>query len=417
MAGTYAPEIEIELPSGDTITMTEEEFQSMMTLPRKKFVNMLETYSSNFNEMDVKAFKDYTSTKQEGEDKPIGANIPSYQGSKLANDQTRNSLIKAMDDGGIQDPQVRAAIAAVVEGESKFKPISEGEYTSTSPDNLRKIFKSKLGGKTDAQIAELKKDPVAFFNAVYDGVNGNEAGDGYKYRGRGLIQITGKGNYEKYGKMIGVDLVKNPELAKDPDIAAKLAVAYVKDRAGTDFTGKDVYSTVARAVGYSMDQTEGIKKGAFQTFLTTGEFNSKPQTATDGVMSSLVRYDNQNATRSQKLTPTLETNLSKAVADVYGPGYQISVYSGGQESNKPGEGTGTVRHNHGMAGDIRVLDPQGAVVTDTTELDKLKTYWSENKLGSVGTYMPDGGMHLDEWTQDKLLPGMGLTWNYGGKNG
>lgn len=57
-----------------------------------------------------------------------------------------------------------------------------------------------------------------------------EPGDGYRFRGRGYVQLTGRANYATYGSMIGVDLVNNPELASQPDIAAKLAVAYWNSR-------------------------------------------------------------------------------------------------------------------------------------------------------------------------------------------
>src|SRR5699024_3234710 len=42
-------------------------------------------------------------------------------------------------------------------------------------------------------------------------------------------QLTGRANYRKYGKMLGIDLENNPEMAEDPEIANKLAVAYWKD--------------------------------------------------------------------------------------------------------------------------------------------------------------------------------------------
>ena len=68
-------------------------------------------------------------------------------------------------------------------------------------------------------------------NKNYKGVNGNkEAGDGYKYRGRGIVQLTGRWNYMHYGKMIGVDLENNPDLAADPDVAQRVAWAYWQDR-------------------------------------------------------------------------------------------------------------------------------------------------------------------------------------------
>jgi predicted chitinase len=53
---------------------------------------------------------------------------------------------------------------------------------------------------------------------------------GLPYFGRGLIQLTGKGNYDTYGKLIGVDLVKNPELALEPDTSYKIASTYMANR-------------------------------------------------------------------------------------------------------------------------------------------------------------------------------------------
>lgn len=56
---------------------------------------------------------------------------------------------------------------------------------------------------------------------------GNDAkGDGYKYRGRGFIQLTGKSNYRAAGNALGVDLVKQPTLAAAPAIAARVAAWY-----------------------------------------------------------------------------------------------------------------------------------------------------------------------------------------------
>lgn len=55
-------------------------------------------------------------------------------------------------------------------------------------------------------------------------------GDGKRFMGRGIMQLTGRYNYNLYGGKIGVDLVKNPEKALEPDISTRIALQYWKDK-------------------------------------------------------------------------------------------------------------------------------------------------------------------------------------------
>lgn len=82
-----------------------------------------------------------------------------------------------------------------------------------------------------ARAAELAHKPEALGNAVYANRlgNGDEAsGDGYRFRGRGLIQLTGRDNYAGFAAIAGVDLVGNPDLAADPATAVNIAIAFWK---------------------------------------------------------------------------------------------------------------------------------------------------------------------------------------------
>jgi predicted chitinase len=64
---------------------------------------------------------------------------------------------------------------------------------------------------------------------AYEGradLGNTQPGDGRRYKGRGLIQITGRSNYRTYGNLVGVDLEGDPDLALDPNIACQIFAAY-----------------------------------------------------------------------------------------------------------------------------------------------------------------------------------------------
>lgn len=72
----------------------------------------------------------------------------------------------------------------------------------------------------------LHRKPEAIANAVYSNRMGNgtiESGDGWKHRGMGLKQLTGKDNHKRCGEYLGIDLVEHPELLLEPEYAARSA--------------------------------------------------------------------------------------------------------------------------------------------------------------------------------------------------
>jgi putative chitinase len=88
----------------------------------------------------------------------------------------------------------------------------------------KKAKKDEKGKNIPNAFAKaLHRKPEAIANAVYSNRMGNgtiESGEGWKHRGMGLKQLTGKDNHKRCGDALGADFVSNPELLLDPKWAA-----------------------------------------------------------------------------------------------------------------------------------------------------------------------------------------------------
>lgn len=116
----------------------------------------------------------------------------------------------------------------IKESGSLDKLVSENlNYGKTSIERTREIFGARVADLSDAQLTSLKSNAPAFGEKVYGrhtkkgkALGNNEPGDGFKYRGRGSIQLTGKSQYRKASMDIFGDdrLITNPDLLLQPDV-------------------------------------------------------------------------------------------------------------------------------------------------------------------------------------------------------
>ncbi|MBK0095252.1 glycoside hydrolase family 19 protein [Erwinia sp. S63] len=88
-------------------------------------------------------------------------------------------------------------------------------------------------------------------NIIYANRNGNDdvsSGDGYRYRGRGLIQVTGKANYAALNGQLSADLVANPDLLKEPLQAAMSAAAWWKNHGLNELADTDDVNRITKVI-------------------------------------------------------------------------------------------------------------------------------------------------------------------------
>lgn len=105
------------------------------------------------------------------------------------------------------------------------------ENLNHSAVSLRRTWPSRFASAAAAKIYAYLPKKIA--NKVYGDRMGNQRNgvnddDGWLYRGRGALQLTGKDNYERFGKLLGLNLVGNPDMAADPATSVLIALEFFK---------------------------------------------------------------------------------------------------------------------------------------------------------------------------------------------
>lgn len=142
-------------------------------------------------------------------------------------------LFKRCVESGIDSPSELANIMGNASVETNdFRTMHE-RLGYSSADAVIRASTSSIERYTrkEIQAAVDSHDPKEVAKVLYEGRDdlGNiTTGDGYRFHGRGYFQFTGRYNYTTFGEKFGVDLAGDPEQAAQPEMAARLAIAYWK---------------------------------------------------------------------------------------------------------------------------------------------------------------------------------------------
>jgi len=162
-----------------------------------------------------------------------------FHGAKEENlDKYIDALNEAMNEFEINTLHREAMFLAQCGHESgMFSLVTEN--LNYKAETLAKVFPKYFH---DVDPNDYAKQPEKIANRVYANRMGNgdsESGDGYRFRGRGFIQLTGKSNYERCGAALNKDLVSDSDYLATPEGAARSAAWFFQENGCNETADSD----------------------------------------------------------------------------------------------------------------------------------------------------------------------------------
>jgi putative chitinase len=232
---------------------------------------------------------------------------------KIASESGKKAMITAMDKRGITDPTQRAAIMAQVAHESGgFAQLSEN--LNYSENRLKEVFGYYRQNPDEASIDA--SNPYAIASKAYGNRMGNgppPTGEGFEYRGRGFIQLTGKANYQRFG-------VSNPDSLLSPEKAADNALDYLLGYRGD-------WADTTSLTQYVNGGTNGLSErmGYFNQFVSDPSIVGEGAAASGG--SNMAASSGGSTSPPQQYPPIQPQMASSAPMESSGGGGGAAVAS------------------------------------------------------------------------------------------
>lgn len=151
--------------------------------------------------------------------------------------------------------RMAAFLSQIAHESNQLSDVSEN--LNYSVNGLLKVFPKYFRTVEEAQLFARQPEKIA--NKVYANRmgNGDEAsGDGWRFRGRGAIQITGHDNYVLCGRELGFDLMKQPEMLEKP-IGAILSAGWFWNMRGLNaFADRQEFETITKRINGGLNGLE-----------------------------------------------------------------------------------------------------------------------------------------------------------------
>ena len=172
----------------------------------------------------------------------------------------RHALLTAMQRFAINTPRRVAHFLAQLGHESQGLSCLE-ENLNYSKERLRELFATRI---PENKLGQLSLNPMDLANYVYANRNGNgpvDSGDGYRYRGQGPIQITGRANYRRIGELIKQPLEEQPHLLQYKEQGSLAAAAYFFDNHLLQLADQNDTVGISQSINLGTTRTKTLPNG------------------------------------------------------------------------------------------------------------------------------------------------------------
>jgi putative chitinase len=157
--------------------------------------------------------------------------------------------------------ELAAATGSSLARATIFQPIIDSaapDFSITTPTRMA-AFLAQVGHESGGLhwLTELWGPTAAQIR--YEGridLGNTQPGDGFKFRGRGLIQITGRSNYKSAGLALATDFITEPELLAEPEYAVRSAMWFWQSHGLNELADKDQFEKITRMINGGLNGEE-----------------------------------------------------------------------------------------------------------------------------------------------------------------
>jgi putative chitinase len=205
-----------------------------------------------------------------------------------------------------------------------------GDFAATlAPYGIDTVLRiAHFMGQVAHECAGFRTTEEFASGAAYEGrrdLGNTKPGDGKRYKGRGLLQLTGRANYREYGIALGLPLEDQPELAGDPLTSLRIACEYWKRRKINDLADVDDLPGVTRRVNGGLNGLDDRRKYLQKAKLALAALRGTIIASEQGGQHTVLRRGSMGEAVGEAQQLLRAKGYLVAVDNQFGPATELAV--------------------------------------------------------------------------------------------